>query len=380
MTNLECCLVARGDEEECLAHYIVETKAAGDYHLILLRRPSAVSCIVPIFRATQELIMPTRISTDPRAWRADTIDDPSRWYYPLSEPTLAAQDRAIGQWRQGSEPVTSLRASDGLRAAAAEDVQRILMGLETGRGFAVVTAGPPGRYSPQELPAVYWLVGELLGRPFEQNVQGTLLYDVRDAGQDVRYGARFSVTNAESSFHTDNSFGDDVLDYVGLLCLNAARSGGRSQIVSGYAVRDELLARHADAFEILCQPFHVDRRGGLRPGDEPTARFPVFGGDEVELLIRYLRYWIEVGHEKVGAPLTAQQLSALDALDRVAGDPGLRVEFDLRPGEMLFVNNRWILHNRTAFEDHPEPERRRHYVRLWLQTEEGRGQKSEIRG
>jgi hypothetical protein len=47
---------------------------------------------------------------------------------------------------------------------------------------------------------------------------------------------------------------------------------------------------------------------------------------------------------------------------------------------MLFVNNRWILHNRTAFEDHPEPERRRHYVRLWLQTEEGRGQKSEIRG
>jgi Taurine catabolism dioxygenase TauD, TfdA family len=326
------------------------------------------------------MIMPTRISSDPRAWRGDTIDNASRWYYPLAEPTLTALDRAIGQWRQGSQPVTSLRASDGLRAAAAEDGERILMGLEVGRGFAVVTAGPPGRYSPQELPAAYWLVGELLGRPFEQNVQGTLLYDVRDVGQDVRYGARFSVTNAESTFHTDNSFGDDVLDYVGLLCLNAARSGGRSQIVSGYAVRDELLARHPDAFEVLRQPFHVDRRGGLRPGDEPTARFPVFGGDEVELLIRYLRYWIEVGHEKVGAPLTAGQLSALDALDRVAGDPRLRVEFDLRPGEMLFVNNRWILHNRTAFEDYPEPERRRHYVRLWLRRGEGRGQRTEVRG
>jgi hypothetical protein len=33
---------------------------------------------------------------------------------------------------------------------------------------------------------------------------------------------------------------------------------------------------------------------------------------------------------------------------------------------MLFVNNRWLLHNRTAFADHPEPERRRHLVRLWL--------------
>ena len=38
----------------------------------------------------------------------------------------------------------------------------------------------------------------------------------------------------------------------------------------------------------------------------------------------------------------------------------------MEPGQMLFTNNHWILHNRTAFEDYPEPERRRHYVRLWL--------------
>ena len=51
-------------------------------------------------------------------------------------------------------------------------------------------------------------------------------------------------------------------------------------------------------------------------------------------------------------------------------DPQLRIEFSLEPGQMLFVNNHWILHNRTAFEDHPEPERRRHYLRLWLNREE----------
>ena len=78
---------------------------------------------------------------------------------------------------------------------------------------------------------MYWLVGQLLGRPIAQNVQGTLLYDVADYGQDVRQGARFSVTNAESSFHTDNSFGEEIADYVGLLCLNPARSGGLSQLV-----------------------------------------------------------------------------------------------------------------------------------------------------
>ena len=54
------------------------------------------------------------------------------------------------------------------------------------------------------------MIGQLLGEPIAQNVQGTLLYDVRDSGQDVARGARFSVTNYESSFHTDNSFGEAV--------------------------------------------------------------------------------------------------------------------------------------------------------------------------
>ena len=50
--------------------------------------------------------------------------------------------------------------------------------------------------------------------------------------QDVRQGARFSVTSTESSFHTDNSFGTTLLDYVGLLCLNAARVGGSTSASS----------------------------------------------------------------------------------------------------------------------------------------------------
>lgn len=44
----------------------------------------------------------------------------------------------------------------------------------------------------------------------------------------------------------------------------------------------------------------------------------------------------------------------------------MRIEFDLHRGQMMFTNNRWILHNRTAFTDRPDPDDRRHYVRLWL--------------
>jgi alpha-ketoglutarate-dependent taurine dioxygenase len=314
--------------------------------------------------------MSSRTTAAPRAWRVDTVDKPAFWYYPLSRQSLSALDAALVDWRNGSRPVTELRASGALREACAEDLRSARAALEEGRGFAIITPGRPDRFAPRDLSAVYWLVGHCLGRPLEQNVQGTLLYDVRDAGQDVRYGARFSVTSAESTFHTDNSFGAEVLDYVGLLCLNTAKSGGESQVVSGYSVLEALRAEDADALAVLRRPFHFDRRGGVRPGEEPTVRFPVVAGDGPDLLIRYLRYWIEVGQEKAGQPLTAAQTKALDVLDRVAAERRLRVEFMLRPGDMFFINNRWILHNRTGFEDHAEPERKRHYVRLWLRRSE----------
>jgi hypothetical protein len=302
-----------------------------------------------------------------RAWRASTIDDRSLWYHSLTTRCLAALDRAVGKLRSEPRPVTELLAGESLESVA-DDLQSVLSVLQHGRGFVIVEGLPCERYSALELRAIYWLVGQLLGRPFAQNVQGTLLYDVRDEGQDVRSGARFSVTNAETGFHTDNSFGEMVLDSVGLLCLTPAKSGGLNQVVSGYTLHNELCTRHPDVLAILYQPFAIDRRGGFRPGDSPTISFPILHWDGQELICRYLRYWIEAGHEKLGQPLSAAQERALDILDEVLREPDLQVEFGLKPGDMFFANNHWLFHNRSAFEDHVEPERRRHYVRIWLQN------------
>jgi hypothetical protein len=38
----------------------------------------------------------------------------------------------------------------------------------------------------------------------------------------------------------------------------------------------------------------------------------------------------------------------------------------LEPGDMQFVYNHAQLHDRTGFTDWPEPEKRRHLLRLWL--------------
>jgi hypothetical protein len=39
---------------------------------------------------------------------------------------------------------------------------------------------------------------------------------------------------------------------------------------------------------------------------------------------------------------------------------------EFQPGDVQLVHNHTILHDRTAFEDWPEPERKRHLLRLWL--------------
>jgi hypothetical protein len=311
--------------------------------------------------------------TGPQAWRAATLDEPGSWYYPLTERCRAALDETLRRLREQPRPTTELDAAREPCAACADDLEPVRAALENGRGFAILLGPTLERYSPRELQVCYWLIGQLLGHPVGQDVHNTLLYDVRDTGQDVRSGARFSVTNAESSFHTDNSFGSDVVDYVGLLCLQTARSGGLSQVVSGYSVGQELLARHPELCEVLSQPVHIERRGGLRPGEAPTVQYLVVAWDEHGLTYRYLRYWIEAGHARIGQPLSPAQRQALDVLDEVLNDPALRVEFALRPGDLFFLNNRWILHNRTAFEDHAEPEQRRHLVRLWLRRRGGSG-------
>jgi len=64
--------------------------------------------------------------------------------------------------------------------------------------------------------------------------------------------------------------------------------------------------------------------------------------------------------------LTQADLDPLDFMESVCRREDLAVRFEMERGDMQFVNNRFVLHSRTAFEDHAEPERRRDMLRLWM--------------
>ena len=50
----------------------------------------------------------------------------------------------------------------------------------------------------------------------------------------------------------------------------------------------------------------------------------------------------------------------------IAEEPDLRLDMQLEVGDMQFVHNHTVLHDRTAFRDWPEAHQKRHLLRLWL--------------
>jgi hypothetical protein len=129
-----------------------------------------------------------------------------------------------------------------------------------------------------------------------------------------------------------------------------------------------LHAAHREELQRLYRPFWFDRQREYHPGEAPIFAAPVFEGS-AELRARFSVHQIKGGYVLSGEPLDREGERALAAMLEIFDDDGLSVDFDLEPGQMQFVDNRALGHSRTAFEDHPAPDRKRHLVRLWMRDE-----------
>ena len=310
--------------------------------------------------------------TGPGVWQGSSFSAPSDYSYRLSGETIAELESALQVIRSSGKPLFTLTAEDFPLPSFIADARALREELRFGRGFVVVKGLPIERYSEQEACMIYWGLGAHLGRPVPQNVKGDLLYSVRDEGYNLdrdygSAGVRTSKTTAGLNYHTDSPsmLAGHTPDIVCLLALQTAKSGGESAIVSGNTAHNIILEERPDYLERLYAPYHVDRRAELPAGESPTLPVPVFAYDG-QLSVRYLRLYITKGCEVAGSPLTPADTDPLDYLDDVMRRPNLPVTFQMQRGDMQFVNNEFILHSRTEFEDYAEPERKRHYMRLWL--------------
>jgi hypothetical protein len=194
-----------------------------------------------------------------------------------------------------------------------------------------------------------------------QNAQGHVLGHVRDLGKSSSDpSVRIYQTHERQGYHTDSC------DVVGLLCLQRAKSGGLSSLVSSVTLFNELRRQRPDLLPCLFEPIETDRRGEVAEGQKPYFQIPVINWHDGLLSTIYQRKYIDSARRFLDAPLTPRQIEALDLFDALAEDPRLNFAMEFLPGDVQLLHNHTLLHDRTAFEDWPEPGRKRHLLRLWL--------------
>lgn len=308
------------------------------------------------------------------AWtRADVHD--SDYRVELCAAARGELLAATEQLRRQPVPLLALRAdSFNLPAcrAAMEEVRQI---LTNGIRFALLARLPMEELSLEEAKALYWMLSSMLARPVAQKLDGTIIYDVHDTGQQATPGSgiRPDKTNIDLQFHNDNAYNALMPEFVGLLCVRPAREGGLSRVMSFATAHNALRARHGNVLPRLYQPFWFDRQREFHAGEAPTFKAPLFVNRDGRLAARLSLHQIRGGYALRGEAMDSETTAAVEAIKDVFADPSLQFDFTLQAGEMQFVTNREIGHSRTEFHDHDEAERRRLLIRLWLRNEGAQG-------
>jgi len=303
---------------------------------------------------------------DASAWYGPDLKGRTDWIEHLSEAEIAEVESATNELEKelakSSVDLTSIKREDFPLPTLGRRLRRLLDEVLNGRGFVLIKALPIERWIKREAAIAFLGIGAHLGNLRMQNAAGHLLGHVRDLGRSsFDPETRIYQTRERQTHHTDSC------DVVGLLCLRTAKSGGLSSLVSSTTIFNEMRRRRPDLLRVLLEPIETDRRGEVPEGGKPYFSIPVFNWHDGLVSAIYQRQYIESARRFPGvAPLSPLQIQALNLFDELANDPALSLMMEFQSGDMQFVHNHTILHDRTAFEDFPEPERKRHLLRLWL--------------
>jgi hypothetical protein len=299
---------------------------------------------------------------DRSAWYGREFAGRTDWVERLCDAEVAELESIVKELNESPGDLAAIAAGNVLLPTLETRLQRLLEEVLNGRGFVLIKGLPVERWTKRQAAIAFLVMGVQLGNLRMQNKEGHLLGHVRDLGRSSDDpNTRIYQTRERQTHHTDSC------DVVGLMCLRAAKAGGLSSLVSSTTIFNEIRNRRPELLTVLLEPIETDRRGEVPEGGKSYFNIPVFNYHDGLVSAIYQRQYIESARRFPGvAPLTPLQIEALDLLDQLANDPKLNLMMELEPGDIQLAHNHTILHDRTAFEDYPEPERKRHLLRLWL--------------
>jgi hypothetical protein len=304
----------------------------------------------------------------PAAWRGPDLAASRDWIHEFTPAEVAEIESAVRSAKACGKTLDTLTKADFPLPSVAPRIAHARDFLENGKGIYQFRGITIEGYSEKELRLLYWGIGRHIGTAVSQSKDGDVLGDVRNVGVDIHSSmGRGYKSNQKLNFHTDSA------DVVGLFVLCVAKAGGLSKVASSVSAHDEILRRRPDVLDVLYRPFHWSWNQQEPPGAPPYYSQPIFSMQDGKFSCRYIRGQINNAQRFPEVPrLTSEQIAALDLLDEVTNNEDFHVTYEFKPGDIQLLNNHTCFHARTAFEDHPERERRRHLLRMWLSVENSR--------
>jgi hypothetical protein len=303
---------------------------------------------------------PMRPVIDPAAWTPDTLGSVDDFSYGITDRDADELVTGVAAFRRQGSPIEEVSRENFPLQRFADVLADVRRELIDGRGLVMLRNFPLQQFDREGQAIAYLGLGAYLGKAMSQNGQGHILGHVKDLGGNYADAdTRGYMTRAEMRFHSD------ACDYVGLLCLQAAKSGGASRVASSVTVYNRMLAQRPDLARELCGDLYRSRSGELNPGEQPWLKHPIFCFTDGYFSAIGLGAAIDKAQKLPGVPPFTQAQKDAIALYRATVE-ACAVDMDFQPGDIQLLNNFVTLHTRREFEDWPEPQRKRHLLRLWL--------------
>jgi hypothetical protein len=310
---------------------------------------------------------------EPCVWKVSDFKSENEWTYTFSENQIFELEEAAKKVINKKLAPTFFSKCDFILDSLTKVLNEQLDILQKGRGFIRLRGLDVKKYDSLTIQTIYWGICSYLGVGIPQNSKGELMSGVKDYGDKIisdnpyRDGIRLHRTTAKIDAHTDSC------DHVALLCLQRAKQGGESGVISALSIYNEILKNKPEYLDTLCKGFYIDLIGKGKSEKELSSHpIPVFSYYGGKMCSRFNKSQIELGAEKKSGGLDSLSKEAVEYVQFLTVQEDFHLKMMLEEGDIQVLNNRVIYHTRTKVLDHEDPSKKRLLYRVWLNAPQPR--------
>lgn len=205
-------------------------------------------------------------------------------------------------------------------------------------------------------------LSELIGKPISHDKDNSIVWDIKSNDASVSLIKTYSEHSHEAELHTDSQYSFYPEDYFGLLSIvKADCGGGLSYLLSLEKIINELkkLSNGEEIIAILSKtnfPFIVPNVFKKDKSKKYEFNFgPILRPNEIRFRIDTFEKAIQINKSLC----TKEQIIAYKALKEIIQNKNIRSSLHLNPKDLIFINNKTMLHGRSEFID-----KKRHLLRI----------------